>query len=111
MAMFTTNPEVIEVGHKYLIIVSLFYIFFTTMFTISGMLRGAGATVVPMFITLFSLWLIRIPLAFFLSKHTSLGVEGIWWSIPIAWFIGTVGSYIYYKIGWWKTQGCCKSSS
>ncbi len=104
MAMFTTNPEVIKVGHKYLIIVSLFYVFFSTMFTYNGMLRGAGATLIPMFITLFSLWLIRIPLAFFLSKHTSLGEEGIWWSIPIAWFVGTVGSYIYYKMGRWKTK-------
>ncbi len=104
MAMFTTNPEVVKVGHKYLIIVSLFYIFFSTMFTYSGMLRGAGATLVPMFITLFSLWLIRIPLAYFLSHHTSLGVEGIWWSIPIAWFMGTVGSYIYYKMGTWKKK-------
>jgi putative MATE family efflux protein len=104
MAMFTTNPEVIKVGHKYLIIVSLFYIFFSTMFTFNGMLRGAGATLIPMFITLFSLWLIRIPLAYFLSQHTRLGVEGIWWSIPIAWFMGTGGSYIYYKMGNWKNK-------
>ncbi|RPH34501.1 MAG: MATE family efflux transporter [Bacteroidales bacterium] len=104
MTIFTNNPEVVRVGHKYLIIVSLFYIFFSTMFTFNGMLRGAGATLVPMFITLFSLWLIRIPLAFFLSKHTSLGEEGIWWSIPIAWFVGTVGSYIYYKTGNWKDK-------
>ena len=104
MAMFTTNPEVIKVGHKYLIIVSLFYVFFSTMFTYNGMLRGAGATVVPMFITLFSLWLIRIPLAYFLSKYTGLKEEGIWWSIPIAWFVGTVGSYIYYKMGTWKKK-------
>lgn len=108
MAMFTTNPEVIKVGHKYLIIVSLFYVFFSTMFTYNGMLRGAGATLIPMFITLFSLWLIRIPLAYFLSKYTSLGVEGIWWSIPIAWFVGTLGSYIYYKMGKWKNKAITK---
>jgi putative MATE family efflux protein len=110
MAMFTTNPEVIKVGHKYLIIVSLFYILFSTMFTFNGMLRGAGATLIPMFITLFSLWLIRIPLAFFLSKHTNLGVEGIWWSIPIAWFIGTVGSFIYYKTGSWRKKSIASHS-
>ena len=104
MAMFTTNPDVIKVGHKYLIIVSVFYVFFSTMFTLSGMLRGAGATLIPMFITLFSLWLIRIPLAYFLSKHTSLGVDGIWWAIPSAWIMGTIGSYIYYKMGSWKNK-------
>jgi putative MATE family efflux protein len=106
MKIFTTDPEVIAVGKEYLIIVSLFYVVFSTMFVFNGLLRGAGATLIPMFVTLFSLWLIRIPLAWFLSKH--IGVQGIWWSIPIAWFIGMVCSYIYYKMGNWKDKAVVK---
>jgi putative MATE family efflux protein len=106
MKIFTTDPNVIEVGKEYLIIVSLFYVVFSTMFVFNGLLRGAGATLIPMFVTLFSLWLIRIPLAWFLSKH--IGVQGIWWSIPIAWFIGMVCSYIYYKMGKWKDKAVVK---
>ena len=104
MTMFTKDPGVIEVGHRYLIIVSLFYVLFSTMFTYSGMLRGAGATLIPMFITLFSMWLVRIPLAYLLSKHTSLGSDGIWWAIPIAWLIGAIGTFVYYKSGTWRKK-------
>lgn len=100
--LFTNDPEVIKIGAEYLLIVGVFYILFTSMFTFTGVLRGAGATLIPMFITLFSLWLIRIPLAYFLSNR--LGPTGIWWAIPIAWLIGTIGSIIYYRTGKWKDK-------
>jgi Na+-driven multidrug efflux pump len=32
------------------------------------------------------------------------GVDGIWWSIPVAWFIGMSLSYLYYLKGNWKTK-------
>jgi len=102
MRMFTTDPKVIEIGQNYLIIVSSFYLIFSSMFTIHGVLRGAGDTLIPMFITLFSLWIIRIPAAYFLSAE--IGEDGIWWSIPMGWVIGMSFSYIYYRTGKWKTK-------
>jgi len=103
MKMFTTDPNVIAIGEKYLIIVSSFYLLFSTLFTTNGLLRGAGDTLIPMFITLFSLWIIRIPGAYFLSSQ--IGETGIWWSIPIGWSMGALLSYLYYLTGKWK----CKS--
>lgn len=102
MELFTPDIAVIEIGARYLFIVSSFYIFFTTMFVTGGVMRGAGDTLVPMFITLFSLWIIRIPAAWIMSRY--FGVDGIWWSIPIAWFIGMVFSYIYYLKGNWRKK-------
>lgn len=93
MKMFTTDPNVIAIGEKYLIIVSSFYLLFSTLFTTNGVLRGAGDTLIPMFITLFSLWIIRIPGAYFLSSE--IGETGIWWSIPIGWSMGALLSYLY----------------
>lgn len=102
MKMFTTDPNVIAIGEKYLIIVSSFYLLFSTLFVTSGVLRGAGDTLIPMFITLFSLWIIRIPGAYFLSEK--IGETGIWWSIPLGWSMGALLSYLYYKTGRWKTK-------
>ncbi len=102
MRMFTTDPQVIEIGQNYLIIVSSFYLVFSSMFTIHGVLRGAGDTLIPMFITLFSLWIVRIPAAYLLSDR--IGPDGIWWSIPMGWGIGMSFSYIYYRTGRWKTK-------
>ena len=102
MKLFTTDTNVIAIGEKYLIIVSSFYLLFSTMFTINGVLRGAGDTLIPMFITLFALWIIRIPGAYFLSSK--IGETGIWWSIPLGWSMGAIFSYLYYRTGKWKTK-------
>jgi putative MATE family efflux protein len=102
MHLFTEDVAVIEIGAQYLVIVSSFYIFFSTMFVIGGVMRGAGDTIIPMFISLFALWVIRIPAAWILSRY--FGVDGIWWSIPVAWFIGMSLSYLYYLKGNWKTK-------
>ena len=102
MKIFTNDANVITIGREYLIIVSVFYLLFSTMFVLNGLLRGAGATLIPMFVTLFSLWLVRIPLAWLLSRY--MGESGIWWSIPIAWFFGVTGAFLYYRFGKWKTR-------
>jgi len=106
MGLFVSDKAVIDIGAEYLTIVGSFYIIFSTMFVVGGVMRGAGDTLIPMFITLFSLWIIRIPLAAILSKYW--GVHGIWWAIPIAWFMGTTLSYIYYKTGIWKKKSLIK---
>jgi len=102
MMLFTTDAAVVAIGAEYLVIVSSFYVFFSSMFVIGGVMRGAGDTLIPMFITLFALWVIRIPAAAIMSKY--FGVDGIWWSIPVAWFIGMVLSYLYYLKGNWKNK-------
>lgn len=102
MRLFSTDAAVIDIGAEYLVIVSSFYVFFSTMFVIGGVMRGAGDTLIPMFITLFALWAIRIPAAWILSRY--FGMDGIWWSIPVAWFIGMVLSYLYYLKGNWKKK-------
>ncbi len=106
MGMFTTDADVIAIGARYLLIVGGFYIMFSSMFVIGGIMRGAGDTLIPMFITLFALWIIRIPIAWFLSQK--IGVDGIWWAIPIAWFFGMTFSYFYYRTGKWKSKSVVK---
>ncbi len=106
MRVFTGDPEVIEIGYSYLVIVSSFYILFSAMFVTHGVLRGAGDTLIPMFITLVSLWLLRVPASHFLSLR--MGTDGIWWGIPIAWAFGFVAAFIYYRSGKWKTKSVVK---
>lgn len=104
MMMFTNDSVVIEMGQDYLKIIGVFYILFSVMFVINGLLRGAGDTFIPMFISLFSLWLVRIPVAYLLSSNPDFGVDGIWWSIPVGWFSGVVLYYWYYRLGRWKNK-------
>ena len=81
------------------------------MFVLNGIMRGAGDTLIPMFISLFSLWVIRIPIATLLSGHADIGVYGVYWSVPIGWFTGMVLSFIYYLTGRWKKKAVVKYSA
>jgi putative MATE family efflux protein len=103
MNIFTTDKEVIEIGEHYLIIISSFYIIASVMFATHGLFKGAGATLVPMFISIIALWGVRVPIAAVLSNI--MGEEGIWWSIPMGWTVGVIATLIYYKSGKWKNKG------
>jgi Na+-driven multidrug efflux pump len=107
--MFTNDPEVIRLGDQYLTIVSIFYITFTMMFIYNGVTRGAGDTLFPMLFSILSLWIIRIPFAWYFSGE--IGVTGIWWSIPAGWAVGLALSYFYYKSGRWKNKAVVKYDS
>jgi Na+-driven multidrug efflux pump len=102
MGLFTDNPEVIAIGAEYLVIVSSFYLIFATMLIFGGVMRGAGDTLIPMFFSLISLWIIRIPVAWFLSQH--IGLTGVWWASPVGWFAGMLASILYYLTGRWKRK-------
>lgn len=109
ISIFTNVPEVIDIGHQYLVIVSSFYIIFSNMFILNGMMRGAGAVMFPMVSTILSLWVVRVPMAWILSR--GMGEVGIWLSIPAGWIIGLAMVYVYYKSGKWRNKGIIKNMS
>jgi putative MATE family efflux protein len=106
MMLFTPDSEVIRLGNEYLVIVSSFYIVFSTLFVVNAVMRGAGDTLIPMFITLFALWIIRIPASYYLAER--MGPTGIWWAVPIGWAVGMTLSYFYYLSGKWKGKSVVK---
>ncbi len=102
MGVFTPDEEVIRIGAEYLRIVGAFYVIFSLMFTLLGVFRGAGDTLIPMFISLLSLWLIRIPFSYYLSRIYD--ETGIWYAIPLAWIVGLALALGYYLGGRWKRK-------
>lgn len=104
MMIFSNDQEVIKTGRIYLLIIGPFYILFTTMFIVSGVLRGAGDTFIPMIFTLLALWAVRVPAAYILSSIPEIGIHGVFWSIPIGWFVGVVLATLYYLSGRWRSK-------
>lgn len=104
--MFDSNPEVVQIGFRKIQIVSGFYAVVAIMFITTGVLRGAGDVLMPMVVSIVTLWLIRIPVAAYLSPR--LGSDGIWWSIPIGWIVGLILSVGYYSTGLWKNKAVVK---
>ncbi len=102
MRAFTSDPEVIFIGKEYLLILAGFFILHGALNIYNGVMRGAGDTLFPMLVSLLSLWIIRIPLAYLLSDI--LGRSGIWWSIGISIGLAFCITFIYYKTGYWKRK-------
>jgi len=108
MRAFTDDIQVIRIGQEYLLILAGFFIVHGALNIFNGVLRGAGDTLFTMLTSLFSLWLIRIPLAYFLSHQ--YGSTGIWWSIGLSILIGFLITYIYYKTGKWKKKAVVETN-
>ena len=102
------DARVMEIGVAYLHIAGSCYIFFAIMFISNGVINGAGHTIITMIFTLLSLWFIRVPLAWFLSK-TSLGINGIWIAIACSFFVTMIVSLSYYFSGRWKKSAVIKT--
>ncbi len=71
---------------------------------LSGTFNGAGFTTASLLISVFSLWIVRFPVAFILAEKTSLGFEGIWWSFPVSNLLAAALAFGYYKMGYWKLR-------
>lgn len=93
--------KVMEIGTMYLRIVGVSYLFVGVLFVASGVINGAGHTMVTMILSVLSFWAIRVPGAWFLSK-TTLGLTGIWLSVAGSFLIVTIMSLLYYYSGRWK---------
>ncbi len=94
IAIFVDNPQTIEIGKYYIIIVGLSQFFMTLEMITGGAFNGQGLTHYSASISIIFTSL-RIPLAIYLCS-TSLGIYGVWWSISISSILkGTVSAIIY----------------
>lgn len=96
------SPEAIAESAHFIRILSLPLGFVGVQFTISGTLRGAGNTLAAMVLTMIAAWVLQFPLAYVLSHHTSLGLDGIWWSNPISAILAAIVSVVWFAGGDWK---------
>lgn len=91
------ETEIISIGIEYLHIEGAFYIGIGILFLWYGLFRGIGNAVVSIILTIVSLGS-RVLLAYTLSAVPAIGMIGIWWSVPIGWFLADVlGLWLYSK--------------
>lgn len=101
---FTDDPAVLEEGARYLRIVGFNYVPMALMFTLTGVMRGAGDTMPSLLISFLSLWVVRLPLAWWLTYGLGMGAAGVWWSIVISTTLALLLNYWYYRTGNWKRR-------
>ena len=86
------STEIINIGVQYLRIEGACYIGIGILFMLYGYYRAINKPSMSVVLTVISLG-IRVVLAYVLSRV--IGVVGIWWSIPIGWFIADVLEFVF----------------
>ncbi len=89
------EAETIAEGVRYLRIEGAFYCGIGCLFLLYGLYRAVGRPGMSVVLTVVSLGT-RVALAHLLSAVPAVGVAGIWWSVPIGWFLADGVGLAYY---------------
>lgn len=91
------ESDIIREGVRYLRIEGTFYCGIGCLFLLYGLYRALGKPGMSVVLTVFSLGT-RVALAYILSAIPEVGVVGIWWSVPIGWFLADAVGILYYTL-------------
>ena len=89
--------EILRIGAQYLRIEGAFYALIGILFLLYGYYRSVRMPGMSVVLTVLSLGT-RVALSYALASLPAVGVTGIWWSIPIGWFIADLVGIVYYKL-------------
>lgn len=89
--------EILRIGAQYLRIEGAFYALIGILFLLYGYYRSVRMPGMSVILTVLSLGT-RVALSYALASLPAVGVTGIWWSIPIGWFIADLVGIVYYKL-------------
>ena len=92
-----SEAEIIFEGVRYLRIEGAFYCGIGCLFLLYGLYRALGKPGMSVVLTVVSLGT-RVALAYILSAIPAIGVIGIWWSVPIGWFLADAVGIGYYLL-------------
>ena len=110
MRVFSETDELVEMSYYLMTILAVGYIAVAVTQSLSGIMRGAGDTMTPMWISLITTVAIRVPIAYGISYLTRTAElpygrsECIQISLLSSWVIGAILTAIFYAAGRWKKK-------
>lgn len=110
MGIFTKTPELVELSRDMMGILAVGYVAMAVTQSLSGVMRGAGDTVTPMWISIVTTIFIRVPVAYgiaFLTRSEQFPggrQECIFISLLCSWVMGALITFFFYKRGKWKQK-------
>ena len=110
MGIFTKTPELVDLSREMMGILAVGYIAMAVTQSLSGVMRGAGDTMTPMWISIATTICIRVPIAYgiaFLTRSEQFPggrQECIFISLLASWLIGAAITFFFYKRGKWKEK-------
>ena len=108
--IFTDTPELVDLATSMMRIMAVGYLGVAVTQVLGGVMRGAGDTVTPMWISIISTIIIRVPVAYILAYFTRSEVYphgspiALFGSLMISWTLGMILSVIVFARGKWKEK-------
>lgn len=110
MGIFTETQELIDLSMRMMRILALGYIAMAVTQSLTGVMRGAGDTMTPMWISLITTVVVRVPIAYGIAYFTRSieypfgRPESIFISLLLAWTIGATITTFFFKKGAWRKK-------
>ena len=111
MGVFTNTPGLVDLSMHLMRILAVGYVAMAVTQGLSGIMRGAGDTMTPMWISLLTTVAVRVPIAYGISWMTRTpelptgNSDCIYISLLISWLFGALLTFMFYKRGKWKQKG------
>ena len=107
-AIFTDTAELIDLAGRMMRLMAVGYVGVAITQSLGGVMRGAGDTISPMWISIISTVLLRVPVAYIMAYFTASETWpkghpfSLSASLLISWVLGAVMSAVSYNRGKWK---------
>lgn len=103
MALFTSDAKVQQIGARLLYFCAAEEPFFGVAIVMSGALRGAGDTRVPFYISLCTMWCVRLVVAYLFGILLGFGIYGAWAGMVADLAVRGIWLRLRFAKGEWKT--------
>jgi Na+-driven multidrug efflux pump len=104
IGIFNNEPTLVKLGSIFLRIALAGYLGMSVVYIMQNCISGSGDTMPPMIISMVTLWIVQLPLAYLLSRFTGLGMYGVRWAIVAGFVVGAIAYMIYFWQGRWKRK-------
>ena len=105
---FTDTAELIDLAGRMMRIMAVGYVGVSVTQVLGGVMRGAGDTMTPMWISMFTTILLRIPVAYGMAYLTASAAWpnghpfSLSTSLLVSWTLGAVITFVAFRRGKWR---------
>ena len=103
-ALYTRDPKVIALAAQLIMLAGLFQFADGIQVAANGALRGLKDTRVPMAISMFSYWVVGMPVGWWLAFHRGMGARGMWVGLIAGLSVAAVMLFIRFWRSAWKQR-------
>ncbi|MCC8165377.1 MAG: MATE family efflux transporter [Planctomycetes bacterium] len=102
LGLFSPDNAVVNAGYMYLSCTMPFYWMYAVIHILSSFMNGVGSVRFPAAVTMIMFWVVRLPLAWYLSRNFPETV--LHYAFPASWVVALALTVGFFLTGRWKRR-------